>query len=308
MGLFDSFKRSEAPVTAPTEVEPEESNEVAVEAVEITPEVKATPEAVVETPNTSLAWAETKQANLKRTTDLFTKVNNYFREQKEAQGSGKWNKESAHYKAWKESTLQIKASEWLTEESTKLDSSKAELAAFGEKPEVLLAGSGASMAEKTASLEASMGYDKKVAEINEEIAWRASRVEDLEMGYNERELTIVKLEAEMDGRYEGKEQNLFSIAEKAYQKLIAAEDVLYGLKKNFLGRFLKRFKSTEEKTAEADLKAAEASVKEIDSLVDDAGILRGHTGAKTQLANMSSRNNAYNRTMASVGKGTMTKS
>lgn len=302
MGLFDRWTKPSAP--APETVEPEAANEnVAEEAPKlevVTPE----PAAVAETTNTALAWTETKQANLKRTNSLFDKVNNYFRQQKESQGSGKWDKESPHYNAWKESTVQIKAAEWLVEESTKFDATTNKLNELlaTPAPEILLAGSGASYEEKEASIKAAMDYDKKVAELKEELAFRASRIEDLENGYNERELTIAKLEAEMDGKLDGEDQNMWKVAEAAYQELVAAEDTLAELKRGFLARFRKAKEIADAKTRLAE---AEAAVKTVTERMDDTGTLRGKAGAANKLAAFNSRQGAYNRSMASTGRGTM---
>lgn len=299
MGWFNRNKASEAP--APETVEPEAAPEKAVEAtLEV---VKPEVEAVEETSNTALAWAETKKTNLTRASEMFNKVNKYFREQKESKGSGKWDKESPHYAAWKESTVQIKASEWLTKEASLFDDSKMKLNNLLAEPapEVLLASSGASFEEKEASLKASMEYDKQVAEIQEELTFRAGRVEDLENAYNERELYIAKLEAEMDGSLDGEDQNMWKVAEDAYKELVAAEDTLAELKRGFLARFRKAKEIADAKTR---LSEAEAAVKTVTERMDDTGTLRGKAGAADKLAAFNSRQGAYNRAMKSAGAAT----
>lgn len=302
MGLF-SFGKKEAPAAKPATTEAPEAIEEKKEKPELSV-VKPAETTETEESSSALKWAEAKQKNLARAAKLFDAANTYFRETAESTGSKKWDKSSPRYQIWLESKSQVLATDYLTVESSKLAEAEKALAEMGEAPEVLLAASGATMEEKTKSLEAATAYDARKRELEDEIAFRADRVNDLEIGYEERELEISKLEAEINGTFESDDQNMWNKATEAYQELVAAEDALAELKKGFLSRFRKA-----REIAEAKERLAEATeaVKEIDAALDDAGTLRGKTGAKKQLASFKSRTAAHSRTLANTGRGTMTK-
>lgn len=310
-----SFAKKDAPAPKPAEERaPEDMMEETSK-----PELKVA-EPISETKDegtsASLRWAEAKKPNVERAQRLFDSVNTFFRKQAESRETKKWDKDSVHYKVWKESTVQVEATEWLVKETTLLEQAKKELAELGEKPDLLMPRSGATLEERKKSLEESLAYDKKMELILERIDIQTRRVEDLETAYNERELEIAKLEAEMEGRFDGEEQNIWNKATATYQELVAAEDALAALKRGLLKRLFGSFgKSKKEKETEAQeidnakkrVDDAKAAVAAIDSALDDMGLTRGNTGAKDQLASFRTRQSAHNRTMSNTGKGSMTR-
>ncbi|KKR07494.1 MAG: hypothetical protein UT32_C0010G0011 [Parcubacteria group bacterium GW2011_GWC2_39_14] len=148
--------------------------------------------------------------------------------------------------------------------------------------EKVLASSGESFAKREANLEANASYEKAlkeyqtgIAKARELVAFEKACVDSLEQAYNETNLDIAALEAEMDGRMGGKEQNLYNIATKAYDRLVQAEDKIKELKGGFLkklGGFFMRGANVSVNAAEKELAEAEAAVKEIDARMQKSGL------------------------------------
>jgi len=288
-----SAKKSEAPEAAPeAEVLETRRTEPTKPELKVVKKEEAETKAEVKPISAALKWAELATAAEKKASSLFDRSNKYFREQKESKGSGAWA-DSAQKKAWEAGCSQIPRCELLVAHSRAYDSAVAALDEVLSVPppmplpagtEKVLASSGESFAKREANLKANATYEKAlkeyqtgIAKAQELVAFEKACVDSLEQAYNETNLDIAALEAQMDNRMGGKEQNLYDIATKAYDRLVQAEDKIKELKGGFLkklGGFFMRGANVSVNAAEKELAEAEAAVKVIEDRMDESG-LRG---------------------------------
>lgn len=286
-----SAKKSEAPEAVP------EAEALETRRTEPTkPELKVVKKEEAETKteakpvSAALKWAELATSAEKKASSLFDRSNKYFREQKESKGSGAWA-DSAQKKAWEAGCSQIPRCELLVAHSRAYDSAVIALDEILSVPppmplpagtEKVLASSGESFAKREANIEANATHEKalkeyqtSIAKARELVAFEKACVDSLEQAYNETNLDIAALEAQMDNRMGGKEQNLYNIATKAYDRLVQAEDKIKALKGGFLkklGSFFLGGANVTVNAAEKELAEATAAVKEIDARMQESGL------------------------------------
>jgi len=300
-GGGSAAKKVEAPEAAPQEevleAKREQPEAPKLTVVEGGAEKKEAPVA------TSASWATKAGEATQKAGSLFDRANKFFREQKESQGNGKWV-EGPHKEAWKLGCAQIPLCEQLSIHSKSLEEAEAEwtatmqrelpIAPLGEE-EPLLASSGASLAERNARLDAIMERErahKKQLQDLEAVKARVyaerAAVERLQRAYDENEVKMAALEAQIDGRMGGKEQNLYNISMAAYDRLVKAEDNLKKARGGILTR-IKGFFSIEPTkrdaaiyNAEKEVAAAEEAVKAIEERYDESGLRGTASAARAQ--------------------------
>jgi len=275
MGIFSMFSGSPANKSEVAPREPEEKRKEESEApkLSVVEGEKKEPEAEEESGASSSAfWNKQRDEMAEAASKRFQAANNFFRQLK-AEGkaeSGKWDKESARYKAWMEAGVQVALAERISAEYKILEDLGAQ---YDAVPDIFLP---SERAKQNVSFETYVKHINDRAVVSRAMQAQEIAIRELSIRFAEAKLRMEEYDAEVSSEDAAIAADKEAAAQKAeheaglaearaaYNALDAAERELDTKRSGFLNavRFI-FWRSKGQKEAVAKVKSAERLKEEI---------------------------------------------